>query len=108
MSTPIDDTKTLTASGGGDATYSAVTGPRTDGAKVQVEIGGATTDADIFVEGRLDLDIGWSTLKSAATVANGYSNIWTLDVSDLYELRIRVVNNDGTNGAEVTAVVRTD
>lgn len=108
MSTPIDETKTLTISGGADDTYSSAVQLRTGTAKVQVEVGGATTDLDIFVEGRLDVDIGWATIASAATVTNGYSNIWTVDTDDLHELRIRAVNNDGVNGGDVTVVVRTD
>lgn len=108
MSRIIDIDTTLDASGGANYAVSQTSPVNTDSAALHIEIGGATTAADIHVEARLASDLGWvDWIVPETGVANGYADISGLDIGDLTNIRVRIVNQDGTNTADVRAVVET-
>jgi len=93
---------------GSTTVHGVVTGgvPDSMDAALQVEIGGATTNVDIYVEGRTSPDIGYENVITSTNVSNGYSDLQTgIDLSGLYDVRLRVVNQDGTNDGSVRAVL---
>jgi hypothetical protein len=108
MSKPIDASKQLEASGGDD-TLSRTATVNTDTGAFQVEIDGATTDADVHVDARLDDSVGWVTdyFYSATVVGATYEDLDQLDLEGVLEIRVRIVNNDIDNGASAAAILRT-
>jgi hypothetical protein len=109
MSKPVKQTKTLEASGGED-TLSETAELNTDSGAVQVEVSGATSDASVYVDARLDDEFGWSSghLYAAENVAATYTDLDQLDLSDVQEVRVRIVNNDIASGGDASAVLRTE
>ena len=108
MSTPIDAEKDLAASGGDD-TLSQTATVKTDTGAIQVEVGGATTDAAVHLDARLDESLGWVTdyFYAAENVAATYTDLDQLDLSDVQEVRVRIVNNDADNEATGRVALRT-
>lgn len=108
MTRIIDINETLDPSGGASDSVAETYVLQSETAAFQVEIGGATTDIDIHFEARLADDLGWRDWITARTgESNGYSELRGVDVEDITHIRVRVVNQDGANGADVRAVVST-
>lgn len=106
--TIFDESKNLTASGGGDDTLTQTQRLNTDSAKAQVEVDGATTSADVHIDARLADDADWIAdyFGTATGVANGYADLFDIDAEDVLEVRVRVINQDGTNGGSARAILR--
>lgn len=108
MTQTINIDETLDQSGGATDAVTESYQLRSNTAAFQVEIGGATTDIDVHFEARLATDLGWADWIPARTGrSNGYSELRGVDVEDITDIRVRVVNQDGSNGADVRAVVTT-
>lgn len=112
-SVPIEIDTTLDASGGSnDSVSETVELASRDGA-FQWELSGSSTDVDIFVEARLSDNHSWSDYlkfagsdREGASAANGDGQgPLLLDTGGITQLRVRVVNNDGSNTADVTATL---
>lgn len=98
---------TLDASGGDDtATESYQTNAHT--ATLQTEVSGATAAVDIHFEGRLADDLAWVDWVEPRTgVGAGHAELRGVDIRDLDDIRVRITNQDGSNTADVRAVVIT-
>ena len=112
MSEPINIDTTLDVAGGDDEVRET-TDVQSEDAAFQFEIGGATTDTDVHFEARLsdslpwedylkNTDGGWTALSNGATIPPLIVDLGAVD-----QIRVRVVNQDGANQAEVTATVIT-
>lgn len=79
-----------------------------DTVALQIEVTGATTDLDVRIEATLADDTGWDDWINPRTgLAGGDSELVGLDVASVRQIRVRAVNNDGTNDGDVRAVVET-
>jgi hypothetical protein len=110
MSAPIDITATLDPSGGANDTVSEQASFATDSGVYQIEITGSSTSVNVHLETRLAADLGWADLPASATgVQGGYSDVGTVELSDIRIIRFRFVNQDGTPGntADVRGVLVT-
>lgn len=108
VTTLIDNTKDLTASGGSDDTQTETQRTAANMVSVQVEVTGDTTDFDVHLDARLNTDVDWVTdhfiAASTGNSAN-FSDMWQLDTEDVVEIRVRVVNQDGANTATSRVLV---
>jgi hypothetical protein len=107
----IDIDTTLDASGGSNDTVTRAYQIHDDSGLLHVVLSGASTSADVFVETRGAEDMDWADYLSPTTGADpsaGYVDVTGIDLEDVPELRLRIVNQDGTNTADVRAVVRMD
>lgn len=108
VETVLDNSRSLTQSGGGDDTQEETQVTDTDSTAVQVEVGGSSTDADVHFDARLAGDANWVTdyFRSALTgKAADFDTILQMDTEDIHEIRIRIVNQDGSNGADTRVIV---
>lgn len=64
---------------------------------------GSSTDVDFILEARLDSAFGWQSISSQETVQNDAGGTEAVDLDVYSDVRIRVVNNDDTNAADVVA-----
>jgi len=106
VSTPIDITATLDPSGGANDTVNEQASFATDSGVYQIGISGPSTSVDVHLETRLAADLGWADLPGSATgVRGGYSDVGTIDLANIRNLRARVANQDGTPGNTADARV---
>jgi hypothetical protein len=111
MPSIIDIDTTLDASGGANDSVARTYNTNDDTGLLHVVLSGASTSADVYVETRGAGDMGWADYLSPTTGADpssGYVDVTGLDLADVPELRLRIVNQDGSNTADVRAVVRMD
>ena len=106
----IDIDTTLDIAGGANDSVVAdeTLSYRSETAAIQIVIGGATTNADVHIETRLDPALDWADWEAPTTaLAAGDTVIRSIDVSGITHLRVRAVNQDATAGntADVRAVV---
>jgi hypothetical protein len=81
---------------------------RTDSAVFQYSIGGATTATDVHLEARLADDADWEDWIAAKTgLTSGDSGIQSIDLDSISEIRVRAVNQDGSNTGSVRLIVST-
>lgn len=70
-----------------------------------MEASGGSTDFDFIIDVRLADDVGWSTdwasLKNKSTPL---TDVLRIDSKAIHEVRVRIVNNDGTNTADARVV----
>lgn len=77
-----------------------------DSAVAQIEVSGATTDTDVHIEATLADDVGYRDwISPRTTLAGGDGELVGIDTESVRQLRVRVVNNDGTNDGTVRVVV---
>jgi len=106
VSTPIDITAALDPSGGANDAVSEQASFATDSGVYQIGITGPSTSVDVHLETRLANDLGWADLPGSATgVQGGYSDVGTIDLANIRNLRARVANQDGTPGNTADARV---
>lgn len=106
----IDINTTLDAAGGANDEVTEAYSTRADSAAIQLAIGGTSTSVDVHVEARLFGDLGWEDwITPWSGVANGTTDIQSIDIADVQQIRVRIVNNDATAGntATVRAVLTT-
>ena len=65
-----------------------------------------STDVDVHLEARLAEDLTWTSIDSQTGLADGASILDTIGTDRITSIRLRIVNNDGTNDAGIRAVVR--
>lgn len=106
MSTPIDIDDTIDP--GGTVTQTAPVGTGAGTLQVENSADGASTDVDFHLQVRSDDSVPWRDwIRPYEAVANGDGQIDPVDLSNISKIRGKVVNNDGSNTADVRLIVNT-
>jgi hypothetical protein len=106
----IDIDTTLDESGGANdeviETYSGGSVPSV----FQWVVSGSSADVDIHLEARLSDRLDWEDYIAPSIGQSDTGDLHSLDLPTVDELRIRIVNQDGTAGntADVDAILTTD
>lgn len=108
MSRPISIDATLDSSGGSDDEVTQKATVDSDSGALQVENRGSSTNVDFYLEARLDDSLSWADwIKPYSAVGNGSVKMDPIDLESIDEVRIRIVNQDGSNQADVRAELET-
>jgi len=108
MSRPISIDATLDTSGGSDDQVSQTATVDSESAVLQVENRGSSTDVDFHLEARLDDSLSWADwIEAYSAVGNGSVKMDPIDLESVAEVRVRIVNWDGSNQADVRAELET-
>lgn len=110
MSRPISISETLDASGGSNDSTTASANVSSEVGVIHVEnqASGASTGVDFHLEARLKDSLSWQDwIVPYSGVGNDAGEIDPVDLQGVEEVRVRIVNQDGSNQADVAAELET-